>query len=69
MAMPIMSRLVRGRLYCQTADPLYFTIAKAASAWTAADRRPVGIAQSLEQQARMLPLRRCPPFVAKDGVQ
>lgn len=37
MAMPIIPRLVRDRLYFQTADVRFFTLVQATSVWVAAD--------------------------------
>lgn len=58
MATPIIPRLFRDRLYCQTADVLVPTSVHAASAWADAHGHRVDTPQSSEQQTRQ-PLRRC----------
>jgi hypothetical protein len=57
MAVPIIPRVERGRLYFQTADVLFPTFAQAAGAWSAAEAHRLDIA---EQPQRTQPaLRRC----------
>lgn len=58
MAMPIIPRPVRGRLYFQTADVLFPIFVQSGRAWTAADADRVDIVQPLQQQPPA-PLRCC----------
>ena len=58
MAMPIIARRVRDRLYCQTADVLFPVFAQAGRAWAAADAHRLDMTQPPEQQTRA-PLHRC----------
>src|SRR5688500_7391289 len=60
MAVPIIPRIERGRLYFQTADVFLPTFAPAAGAWNAADahRRAVDGPVQPEPRAES-PLRRC----------
>lgn len=43
MATPIIPRLIRGRLYFQTADVLFPTLAQAVTAWLAAEAHRLDI--------------------------
>lgn len=47
MASPIIPRLVRGRLYFQTADVLFPTFKQAATAWSAAEAHRLDTAEPL----------------------
>lgn len=58
MGTPIMPRPIRGRLYCQSVDALSPALSKTASAQTAADPHPGGMARPLERETPP-PLRRC----------
>lgn len=49
MPAPIIPRIIRGRLYFQTADVLFATFAQAATAWSAAESHRLGIADELGQ--------------------
>ena len=60
MAVPIIPRVERGRLYFQTADVLFPTFAQAAGAWTAAEARRLDVAEPVEPEPRAkFPRRRC----------
>jgi len=58
MAMPIIPRPVRGRLYCRIADANSPVFPQASRAWAAADPHPTSVDRGLEQPA-LPPLRRC----------
>lgn len=49
MAMPIIPRIIRGRLFYQTADVLFPTFAQAATAWSAAEAHRLDIAEPLDE--------------------
>ena len=49
MATPIIPRLVRGRLFFQTADVLFPTFAQAATAWSAAEAHRLDIAEPIDK--------------------
>jgi len=49
MAKPIIPRIIRGRLFYQTADVFFPTFAQAATAWSAAESHRLGIADELDQ--------------------
>jgi hypothetical protein len=48
MAAPIIPRVIRGRLYFQTADVLFPTFAQAATAWAAAEAHRLDIVDQLD---------------------
>jgi hypothetical protein len=58
MAVPIIPRVERGRLYFQTADVLFPTFAQAAGAWSAAEAHRLDIAERHELRTQS-PLRPC----------
>lgn len=49
MAMPIIARIVRGRLHFQIADVLFPTFAEAATAWCAAEAHRLDVAEPIDQ--------------------
>jgi hypothetical protein len=49
MAVSIIPRVIRGRLYFQTADVLFPTFALAASAWAATEAHRLDTAEPLNQ--------------------
>jgi hypothetical protein len=49
MAVRIMSRTVRGRLYFQVADVLFPTFAQAACAWSAAEANRLDAAEQADE--------------------
>jgi hypothetical protein len=66
MGKPIIPRVIRGRLYFQTADVLFPTFAQAATAWSAARAHRLGIADEVEtlvveRTAALAEMRRAGP--------
>src|SRR5688572_26943785 len=60
MAVPIIPRIERGRLYFETADVLLPTFAPAAGAWNAADALRRAVAGPVQPESRAeSPIRRC----------
>jgi hypothetical protein len=65
MAVPIIPRLVRGRLYFQTAEVLFPTFAQAATAWSAAEAHRLDVAELIDERPtaqadqQQPPVRRC----------
>lgn len=49
MAKSIIPRIIRGRLFYQTADVLFPTLTQAATAWSAAESHRLGIADEINQ--------------------
>jgi hypothetical protein len=49
MAKPIVPQIIRGRLFYQTADVLFPTLAQAATAWSASESHRLGIADEVDQ--------------------
>ena len=60
MAVPIIPRIERGRLYFQTADVLFPTFPRVAGAWTAAEAHRLDVAEPVQPEPRAkFPRHRC----------
>ena len=59
MATPIIPRVIRDRLYFQTADVSFPAFAPAAGTWDVADTCQVDMTEPLDHQQTRPPLRRC----------
>jgi hypothetical protein len=66
MAVSIIPRVERGRLYFQSADLLVPTFIQAAGGWSAAEAHRLDVVESVRRSCAP---SRCPAFVAKDGAR